>query len=53
MEGEDLPGVMEGIRFLREVNLGKEIGIGKRVAVTGGGNTAVDCARTARRLGGG
>jgi len=52
VEGEDLPGVMEGIRFLREVNLSKEVWIGKRVVVIGGGNTAVDCARTARRLGG-
>ncbi|MCL0069169.1 FAD-dependent oxidoreductase [Dehalococcoidia bacterium] len=69
VEGEDLPGVMEGIRFLREVNLSEfrvpssEVGGGDsalstqhsvlgRVAVIGGGNTAVDCARTARRLGG-
>jgi heterodisulfide reductase subunit A len=55
--GEELPGVHDGITFLREVNLGhwpKE-GEGKRrlgkVAVIGGGNTAVDAARSALRLG--
>ncbi len=52
VEGDELPGVMEGIGFLRDINLGKKIKIGKKVAVIGGGNTAIDCARTARRLGG-
>ena len=51
VEGEDLPGVMEGIRFLRAVNLGEKVEVGKQTAVIGGGNTAVDCARTAKRLG--
>ncbi len=51
VEGEDLSGVMEGIDFLREVNLGKKVKLGERVAVIGGGNTAIDCARTAKRLG--
>ncbi len=51
VEGEDLPGVTEGIDFLRNVNLGKKMKTGKRVAVIGGGNTAIDCARTARRCG--
>jgi len=51
VEGEYLPGVMEGVRFLRAVNLGEEVGVGKKTAVIGGGNTAVDCARTAKRLG--
>lgn len=51
VEGEDLPGVLEGIKFLREFNLGQKAELGKRVAVIGGGNTAIDCARTARRLG--
>ncbi len=51
VEGEDLPGVIDGIRFLRAVNSGEELKIGKQVAVVGGGNTAVDCARTAKRLG--
>ena len=51
VEGENIPGVIEGIRFLRAVNLGEKVEIGKKVAVIGGGNTAIDCARTARRLG--
>lgn len=51
LEGEDQPGVLEGLAFLRSVNLGESVKIGRRVAVIGGGNTALDCARTARRLG--
>jgi NADPH-dependent glutamate synthase beta subunit-like oxidoreductase len=51
VEGEELPGVMEGIRFLRAANLGERVEVGKKTAVIGGGNTAVDCARTAKRLG--
>jgi heterodisulfide reductase subunit A2 len=51
IEGEDLPGVIDGIRFLRQVALGDKTGPGKKVAIVGGGNTAIDCARTARRLG--
>lgn len=42
---------MDGIRFLRAANLGEKVEVGKKVAVIGGGNTAVDCARTAKRLG--
>lgn len=42
---------MEGVRFLRSVNLGEKVNVGKKVAVIGGGNTAIDCARTARRIG--
>ncbi len=52
VEGEELPGVMEGIGFLRAVNLGEKVEAGRKVAVLGGGNTAVDCARIAKRLGG-
>jgi NADPH-dependent glutamate synthase beta subunit-like oxidoreductase len=37
--------------FLREVNLGKKVKVGKKVLVLGGGNVAFDCARVARRLG--
>lgn len=49
--GEDLPGVMQGLEFLRKFNLGEKIDIGKRVSIIGGGNTAIDAARTAWRLG--
>ena len=51
VEGDDLPGVMEGIAFLRSVALGEKVEVGSIAAVIGGGNTAIDCARTARRLG--
>ncbi len=51
IEGEDLPGVTDGIRFLRQAAEASAVAIGPAVAVVGGGNTAVDCARTARRLG--
>ncbi len=51
VDGGDIPGVIEGIEFLRAANLGEKVDIGNKVAVIGGGNTAVDCARTARRLG--
>jgi NADPH-dependent glutamate synthase beta subunit-like oxidoreductase len=49
--GEDLPGVVDGVTMLRDVSLGKKIQVGKRVAVVGGGNSAMDASRTARRLG--
>jgi NADPH-dependent glutamate synthase beta chain and related oxidoreductases len=49
--GEDLKGVYSGIEFLRDVNLGKKVELGEKVAVIGGGNVAVDVARTAARLG--
>ncbi|KJS15452.1 MAG: 4Fe-4S ferredoxin [Peptococcaceae bacterium BRH_c4b] len=49
--GEDLAGVIHGVPFLRQVALGEKVEIGKKVAVIGGGNTAMDCARTALRLG--
>jgi len=49
--GEDLEGVFEAIDFLRDIRLGKRVEIGKRVAVIGGGNSAVDAARTSVRLG--
>jgi heterodisulfide reductase subunit A-like polyferredoxin len=51
MEGADLPGITDGIEFLKRVNLGEKVEIGEKVAVIGGGNTAIDCARTAKRLG--
>ncbi len=49
--GEELFGVISGIDFLREVNFGKIPEIGEKVAVVGGGNTAMDACRTAIRLG--
>jgi len=50
--GEDLEGVMPGVTFLRKVNLGERVDLsGKNVVVVGGGNVAMDAARTARRLG--
>ena len=49
--GEELPGVMTGIDFLRAVNLGEAPAIGTSVAVIGGGNVAIDVARAAVRLG--
>jgi heterodisulfide reductase subunit A len=51
IEGEDLEGVLSGVAFLRQVNLGRRVQIGKRVAVVGGGITAVDAASAALRLG--
>ena len=50
-EGEDLDGVWGGIDFLRNVIQGNAPEIGDRVAVCGGGNTAMDACRTAVRLG--
>ena len=49
--GEDQQGVYGGIDFLRSVALHNPVGIGKNVAVVGGGNTAMDACRTAVRLG--
>ncbi len=51
VEGEDLEGVLPGTDFLRSVALGETVELGRRVAVIGGGNTAMDAARTALRLG--
>jgi formate dehydrogenase major subunit len=51
IEGEDHPKVMECIDFLRDIALGKKVELGDRVAVIGGGNAAIDSARTALRLG--
>ncbi len=51
--GEDLEGVIPGIDFLRalNLNLGNEVKIGKSVVVVGGGNVAIDAARSVLRLG--
>jgi len=49
--GEELAGVYDSIKFLRDCQLGECANVGKNVAVVGGGNAAVDAARTAKRLG--
>jgi NADH-quinone oxidoreductase subunit F len=49
--GEDLSGVHDAIDFLKAVNLGEPVLVGKRVAVIGGGNSAIDAARVASRKG--
>ena len=49
--GEDLPGVVGGIDFLYKVNNDLPTGIGRKVAVIGGGNTAMDACRCSLRLG--
>lgn len=51
ISGEELSGVYGGIDFLREVNLGNKPEIGRKCAVIGGGNVAMDVCRTAVRLG--
>ena len=49
--GDDAAGVFEGVRFLRDLNLKKPIKAQGKVAVIGGGNVAIDAARSALRLG--
>jgi len=51
IEGKELEGIMGGIEFLRKANLGEKVQLPSRVAVVGGGNTAIDAARTATRMG--
>lgn len=51
IEGEDGEGVVTGVDFLRDVNLGKEVKLEGNVVVIGGGNVAIDVARTAMRVG--
>ncbi len=50
VEGEDREGVWSGVAMLERANKGEKLKLGKRVVVVGGGNTAIDCARTALRL---
>ena len=49
--GEDLTGVIGGVEFLRRVNLEEPVTPGRHVLVIGGGNSALDAARTALRCG--
>jgi len=49
--GEDLEGVFHVLELLRAVSFGQHVDVGERVAVIGGGNSAIDAARTAKRLG--
>ena len=50
VDNESAIGVMHALDFLKDVNLGKEVTLGKTVGVIGGGNAAVDAARTAARI---
>lgn len=49
--GEDAEGVIPGVRFLKRANSGEKVKVGEKVCVIGGGNTAIDSARVAARLG--
>ncbi len=49
--GENLTGVIHGVTYMRRINLNEQLPPSRKVAVIGGGNTAVDCARSARFLG--
>ncbi|MFP3984082.1 MAG: FAD-dependent oxidoreductase [Desulfurivibrionaceae bacterium] len=51
VEGEDLEGVVHGVDYLRRINVGEDVDLGKNVVIVGGGNVAIDCARTALRYG--
>ena len=51
VEGEDANGVLSGVDFLKAINSGKSVNISTRTVVIGGGNVAVDVARTALRAG--
>ena len=51
IENEDVGGVLQGVDFLRDVALGKDVGMGEDVLVIGGGNVAVDVSLTAKRVG--
>ena len=51
VNGEDLDGVIDALRFIADYKTGQTIAIGRRVAVIGGGNTAIDAANAAKRLG--
>jgi len=48
---EDVPNVFTGVEFLNKINAGEKVDVGKKVAVIGGGNSAIDAARVSLRLG--
>ncbi|EOR21151.1 pyridine nucleotide-disulfide oxidoreductase [Clostridium sartagoforme AAU1] len=52
IEGEESEGIITGVDFLRSVNLGEDVNLKGNVVVIGGGNVAIDVARTATRVGG-
>lgn len=49
--GEKRRGVFQGLEFLKKINSGKKVKLGERVGIIGGGNTAIDVARSVIRLG--
>ena len=51
IEGKHLNGVLSGLEFLRGIHLGKKTSVGEKAVVVGGGNVAVDVARSAWRMG--
>ena len=51
IQDEDAQGVVDGVYFLRDLNLGKDVWVGDKVGVIGGGNVAIDAARSALRKG--
>ena len=51
VENEDIEGVLQGVDFLRDCAMGKDVAIGEDVIVVGGGNVAIDVALTAKRKG--
>ncbi|NFV14072.1 FAD-dependent oxidoreductase [Clostridium sporogenes] len=51
IEGEEAEGVMTGVDFLRKINLGEDLKMDEEVIVIGGGNVAIDVARTTERIG--
>ncbi|MGD9253923.1 MAG: FAD-dependent oxidoreductase, partial [Holophagae bacterium] len=51
LDGEEADGVLDGLDFLRAVRRGESVSLGQSVGVVGGGDVAMDCARTALRLG--
>ncbi|HHE37375.1 MAG TPA: hypothetical protein ENL20_02245 [Candidatus Cloacimonetes bacterium] len=51
VKNSELKGCFLGVDFLKDFILGKKIKLGEKVAIIGGGNTAIDCARTSKRMG--